>query len=119
MSIADRGASLWKLEDLCQQNAHILATIDAWDNGKPYQQALDEDLSETVSVFRYYAGWTHKVHGQTIETSPLKLAYTKHGPLGKPENTSDPLNDSPDLGVCGQIMPWNFPVMVHSITSTA
>jgi aldehyde dehydrogenase (NAD+) len=83
ISAAERGALLWKLGDLCQQNAHTLATIDAWDNGKPYQQAMDEDVSETVSVFRYYAGWADKVYGQTIETSPLKLAYTKHEPLGK------------------------------------
>ncbi|KAJ4990937.1 aldehyde dehydrogenase [Stagonosporopsis vannaccii] len=96
ISAADRGALLWKLGDLCEKNAHILATIDAWDNGKPYQQALDEDIAETVAVFRYYAGWADKVYGQTIETSKAKLAYTKHEPLG----------------VCGQIIPWNFPIMM-------
>jgi aldehyde dehydrogenase (NAD+) len=83
ISAAERGALLWKLGDLCEKNAHILATIDAWDNGKPYQQALDEDVGETVAVFRYYAGWADKVYGQTIETSRAKLAYTKHEPLGK------------------------------------
>jgi aldehyde dehydrogenase (NAD+) len=57
---------------------------------------MDEDVAETISVFRYYAGWADKVYGQTIETSNAKLAYTKHEPLG----------------VCGQIIPWNFPVMV-------
>ncbi|KAH8644119.1 putative aldehyde dehydrogenase-like protein [Alternaria alternata] len=95
LSAAERGQLLWKLGDLCEKNSHILATIDAWDNGKPYQQALDEDVAETISVFRYYAGWADKVYGQTIETSNAKLAYTKHEPLG----------------VCGQIIPWNFPVM--------
>jgi aldehyde dehydrogenase (NAD+) len=97
ISAAERGQLLWKLGDLCEKNAHILATVDAWDNGKPYQQAMDEDVAETISVFRYYAGWADKVYGQTIETSNLKLAYTKHEPLG----------------VCGQIIPWNFPVMVR------
>lgn len=82
ISAAERGALLWKLSELCEQNAHILATIDAWDNGKPYQQALDEDVSETISVFRYYAGWADKIYGQTIETSKEKLAYTKHEPMG-------------------------------------
>jgi aldehyde dehydrogenase (NAD+) len=82
ISAAERGQLLWKLGDLCEKNAHILATIDAWDNGKPYQQALDEDIAETVAVFRYYAGWADKVYGQTIETSKAKLAYTKHEPLG-------------------------------------
>ncbi|KAH7085878.1 aldehyde dehydrogenase domain-containing protein [Paraphoma chrysanthemicola] len=96
ISAADRGALLWKLGDLCEKNAHVLATVDAWDNGKPYQQALDEDIAETISVFRYYAGWADKVYGQTIETSDAKLAYTKHEPIG----------------VCGQIIPWNFPIMM-------
>jgi acyl-CoA reductase-like NAD-dependent aldehyde dehydrogenase len=82
ISAADRGVLLWKLSDLCKKNAHILATIDAWDNGKPYQQAFDEDIAETISVFRYYSGWADKVYGQTIDTSNLKLAYTKHEPLG-------------------------------------
>lgn len=82
ISAADRGALLWKLGDLCEKNRHIIATIDAWDNGKPFQQALDEDVGETVAVFRYYAGWADKVYGQTIETSRAKLAYTKHEPLG-------------------------------------
>lgn len=83
LSAAERGALLWKLGDLCEKNAHIIATIDAWDNGKPYQQALDEDVGETISVFRYYAGWADKIYGQTIETSKTKLAYTKHEPLGE------------------------------------
>ncbi|KAL1592274.1 mitochondrial aldehyde dehydrogenase [Paraconiothyrium brasiliense] len=96
LSSAERGALLWNLGDLCEKNAHIIATIDAWDNGKPYQQALDEDVGETIAVFRYYAGWADKIYGQTIETSKAKLAYTKHEPLG----------------VCGQIIPWNFPVMM-------
>jgi aldehyde dehydrogenase (NAD+) len=82
ISAAERGALLWKLGDICEKNAHILATLDAWDNGKPYQQAKDEDIAETISVFRYYAGWADKVYGQTIETSSAKLAYTKHEPLG-------------------------------------
>lgn len=82
ISAADRGALLWKLGDLCEKNAHTIATIDAWDNGKPFQQALDEDVTETVAVFKYYAGWADKVYGQTIETSKAKFAYTKHEPLG-------------------------------------
>ncbi|CAI6336088.1 unnamed protein product [Periconia digitata] len=93
---SERGALLWKLGDLCERDSHILATIDAWDNGKPYQQALDEDIAETISVFRYYAGWADKIYGQTIDVGSAKLAYTRHEPLG----------------VCGQIIPWNFPIMM-------
>ena len=60
------------------------------------EQALGEDLTEAISVFRYYGGWADKIHGQTIPTSEAKLAYTRHEPLG----------------VCGQIIPWNYPLMV-------
>jgi len=92
----ERGVLLWKLGDLCKRDEAILATIDAWDNGKPYDVVLGEDVAETVSVFRYYAGWADKIYGQTIDVGNAKLAYTKHEPLG----------------VCGQIIPWNFPVMM-------
>lgn len=92
-----------RLADLCERDKHILATIDAWDNGKPYEQALGEDMAEVISVFRYYGGWADKIHGQTIPTSDAKLAYTRHEPIG----------------VCGQIIPWNYPVMVcHNLVSS-
>ncbi|RYP45864.1 hypothetical protein DL769_011432 [Monosporascus sp. CRB-8-3] len=83
LSVADRGALLYKLSELCERDKHILATIDAWDNGKPYQVALDEDLAETVAVFKYYGGWADKIYGQTIETSDAKLAYTRHEPIAE------------------------------------
>ncbi|ETS75792.1 hypothetical protein PFICI_12736 [Pestalotiopsis fici W106-1] len=83
ISGADRGALLWKLSELCQRDSHILATIDAWDNGKTYQAAITEDGPEVVSVFRYYAGWADKIFGRTIETNKDKLAYTKHEPIAK------------------------------------
>jgi aldehyde dehydrogenase (NAD+) len=50
--------------------------------GKPYDVVLGEDVAETVSVFRYYAGWADKIYGQTIDVGNAKLAYTKHEPLG-------------------------------------
>ncbi|KAJ5124924.1 uncharacterized protein N7515_008749 [Penicillium bovifimosum] len=92
----DRGLLLTRLAELCERDREILATIDAWDNGKPYEQALGEDVAEVISVFRYYGGWADKIHGQTIPTSEAKLAYTRHEPLG----------------VCGQVIPWNYPVMM-------
>lgn len=73
---------MWKLADLCERDKHILAKIDAWDNGKPYSLAEGKDLAETISTFRYYAGWADKYFGRTIETSEAKLAYTKHEPIG-------------------------------------
>jgi aldehyde dehydrogenase (NAD+) len=50
--------------------------------GKPFDVVLGEDVAETVSVFRYYAGWADKIYGQTIDVGNAKLAYTKHEPLG-------------------------------------
>ncbi len=62
--------------------------------GKPYQVALNEDVAEVASVLKYYGGYADKIHGQVINTSPAKFAYTLREPLG----------------VCGQIIPWNYPL---------
>ncbi|KAK5064326.1 hypothetical protein LTR84_000159 [Exophiala bonariae] len=90
----DRGAIMYKFADILEANKEILATLETWDNGKPYSVALNEDLGEVVGVIRYYAGWADKLHGQTIETNPLKFAYTLKQPIG----------------VCAQIIPWNYPL---------
>lgn len=79
-------------------HAETLATIETWDNGKPYQVALTEDVAGSVECFRYYAGYADKLHGQVIDTSPAKFAYTIREPLG----------------VCGQIIPWNYPLLMAS-----
>jgi aldehyde dehydrogenase (NAD(P)+) len=57
--------------------------------GKPYSVSLNEDLAEVVATLKYYAGFADKIHGQVIDTTPAKLAYTIREPLG----------------VCGQIIP--------------
>jgi aldehyde dehydrogenase (NAD(P)+) len=57
---------------------------------------LNEDVAETAQCIRYYGGWADKIHGQVIDTSPAKLAYTIREPLG----------------VCAQIIPWNYPLMM-------
>lgn len=94
ISTTDRGKLLGKLASLVEANAETLATIETWDNGKPYQVALNDDLGEVVQVLRYYGGYADKIFGQVIDTSPQKLAYTIREPLG----------------VCGQIIPWNYPL---------
>ncbi len=71
-----------------------LATIETWDNGKPYTVSSTEDVPEVASCLRYYAGYADKLHGTVIDTGPAKLAYTLREPLG----------------VCGQIIPWNYPL---------
>ncbi|KAL2271640.1 hypothetical protein VTJ83DRAFT_1011 [Remersonia thermophila] len=94
LSGTERGALLWRLADLIEQHKETLATIETLDNGKPYKAALEEDLADVISVFRYYAGYADKNFGQVIDVGPDKLAYTLKQPVG----------------VCGQIIPWNYPL---------
>ena len=94
MASADRGNLMLKLASLVEDHAETLATIETWDNGKPYQVALNEDLAEVSGTLRYYGGYADKIHGQVINTSPAKFAYTLREPVG----------------VCGQIIPWNYPL---------
>jgi aldehyde dehydrogenase (NAD+) len=79
-----------------EKNLEILATLDTWDVGKPLSVTKTEDLGESISTFRYYAGWADKIGGKTIDVGPSKLVYTLHQPIG----------------VCGQIVPWNYPLMM-------
>lgn len=85
---------MFKLASLCEEHRETLATIECMDNGKPFTVCRDEDLSEVIGTLKYYAGYADKIHGQVIETSPAKLAYTIREPVG----------------VCGQIIPWNYPL---------
>lgn len=90
----DRGTMMFKLADLIDKHAETLATIETWDNGKPYSVSLNDDVAGSANVLRYYAGYADKNHGQTIDVGADKLAYTIKEPVG----------------VCGQIIPWNFPL---------
>ncbi|KAI8719979.1 Aldehyde dehydrogenase [Fusarium sp. LHS14.1] len=94
----DRSRLLYRLADLVEENAQVLAAIESWDNGKPYTTALLEDIPEVVDVFRYYAGWADKSYGQVIQTRGTQLNYTVPEPVG----------------VCGQIIPWNYPIVMAS-----
>ncbi|KAL9944478.1 hypothetical protein D7B24_006315 [Verticillium nonalfalfae] len=96
LAAVDRGAFLYRLAELIDRDRELIAAIDAFDNGKPYSAALAGDLDESYNVFRYYAGAADKITGRTIETAPTKLAYVLQEPLG----------------VCAQIIPWNFPFMM-------
>ncbi|KAK4163495.1 aldehyde dehydrogenase domain-containing protein [Cladorrhinum sp. PSN259] len=94
LSGSDRGNLMRKLADLVEQNAELLATIETLDNGKPYSVALSENVPEVINVLKYYAGYADKNFGQVIDVGPAKFAYTLKEPLG----------------VCGQIIPWNYPL---------
>ncbi|GKT45027.1 putative aldehyde dehydrogenase-like protein [Colletotrichum spaethianum] len=90
---SDRGILMARLADLMESNRELLASIDAWDNGKTYTEAFTNDLVEAIGVIRYYSGWCDKIFGQTIAL-PNKLAYIIRQPVG----------------VVGQIIPWNYPL---------
>ncbi|KAI2722533.1 hypothetical protein CBS147332_3462 [Penicillium roqueforti] len=91
---SDRGKLMSRLAQLIEDNRTTLATIETIDNGKPYSTSFNDDLNETAETLRYYAGYADKVFGQVIDTTPDKFAYTVREPVG----------------VCGQIIPWNFPL---------
>ncbi|KAF5554610.1 aldehyde dehydrogenase (NAD+) [Fusarium mexicanum] len=89
-----RGRLLGHLADLVEAEAEVLGTIEAWDCGKPYRVTLVDDARETIAVFRYYAGYADKLRGQVIETEKNQHVFTTREPIG----------------VCGQIIPWNYPL---------
>ncbi|KAL7421383.1 hypothetical protein Q5752_004268 [Cryptotrichosporon argae] len=94
----ERGKLLIKIAELIERDLDVLASIEALDNGKTFAVAKAFDVAESAAVFRYYGGWADKIQGKTIETSKNKFAYTRHEPVG----------------VCGQIIPWNFPLYMFS-----
>ncbi|OGM49234.1 aldehyde dehydrogenase AldA [Aspergillus bombycis] len=92
-----RGRLLTKLADLFERDIDTLAAIESLDNGKAFSMAKG-DVANAANCLRYYGGWADKIHGQTIDTNPESLTYTRHEPIG----------------VCGQIIPWNFPLLMWS-----
>jgi aldehyde dehydrogenase (NAD+) len=92
---SERGHLLLKLADLFDRDFETLAAIESLDNGKALSLAKI-DVAGAAGCLRYYGGWADKIHGQTIETDPNSLNYTRHEPIG----------------VCGQIIPWNFPLLM-------
>lgn len=98
MTATQRGRLMFKLADLIEQNREELATLETLDNGKPYKEALNIDVPLTVACYRYFAGWADKIHGKTIPINGPYFCYTRHEPVG----------------VCGQIIPWNFPMLMQA-----
>src|SRR5580700_461601 len=95
---SERGRLLNKLADLMEQNKEELAALETLDNGKPISDSLNADLPLTIACYRYYAGWTDKIHGKTIPVNGPYFCYTRHEPVG----------------VVGQIIPWNFPLLMQA-----
>jgi phenylacetaldehyde dehydrogenase len=102
MTASERGRVIWKLADLIEQHADEFATLETLDNGKPLSVARAADVALAVDHFRYFAGWTTKIEGNTIPISTQAapgrkfFVYTLREPVG----------------VVGQIIPWNFPLLM-------
>ncbi len=96
MSARDRGRLLYKLSQLIERDAAQLAELETRDNGKPIKESTYIDLPGVVENFEYFAGWPTKIEGETIPVPGQMFNYTLREPVG----------------VCGQIIPWNFPLLM-------
>jgi len=96
MSARDRGRLLYKLSQVIEQHAGELAALETADNGKPIRESTYIDIPQVIENFEYFAGFATKIEGETIPVPGQMLNYTLREPLG----------------VCGQIIPWNFPLLM-------
>ncbi|EKT4452496.1 aldehyde dehydrogenase [Pseudomonas putida] len=95
-SVQDRSNVLLKIADRIEQNLELLAISETWDNGKPIRETLNADIPLAVDHFRYFAGCIRAQEGGAAEINEGTVAYHIHEPLG----------------VVGQIIPWNFPILM-------
>src|SRR5208282_2009055 len=102
MTASERGRLIWKLADLLEQHTEEFGYIESLDNGKPLNIAKAADVPLAVDLFRYMAGWATKIEGNTI---PLSVPYTP-GAKYLAYTLREP------IGVVGQIIPWNFPLLM-------
>jgi aldehyde dehydrogenase (NAD+) len=98
MAAAQRGALLGKLADAIEAHADELAVLEARDTGHPIRDTRGLDVPRTAATFRYFAGLADKVQGSVIPVDAGFLNYVQRAPLG----------------VVGQVVPWNFPLMFTS-----
>src|ERR1043166_3590704 len=98
MSASERGKVLWRIADLIEKNIEELAELEPLNNGKPIFESRYVDMPMVADVFRYYAGWATKIHGETVNTFSNAFTYTLREPVG----------------VVGAIVAWNFPLLLAS-----
>lgn len=96
MSASERSRLMYKLADLMEEHKEELAQLETLDNGKPISETTNADVPLAIEHMRYYAGWSTKIVGQTIPVSGNYFNYTRHEAVG----------------VVGQIIPWNFPLLM-------
>ncbi|MEX0777146.1 MAG: aldehyde dehydrogenase family protein [Phycisphaeraceae bacterium] len=102
LTASQRGRLVWKLGDLIEEHLEELAQLESLDNGKPLAVARAADVPLAVDLFRYMAGWATKIEGNTI---PISVPYT-------PDAQYFAYTQREPVGVVGQIIPWNFPLLM-------
>ena len=85
-----------KIADRMEENLELLATVETLDNGKPIRETRAADIPLAIDHFRYFAGCIRAQEGSLSEIDHDTVAYHFHEPLG----------------VVGQIIPWNFPILM-------
>ena len=95
-SPAERAVILNKIADRIEENLESIAVAESWDNGKPVRETLNADIPLAVDHFRYFAGAIRAQEGSLSQIDEDTVAYHFHEPLG----------------VVGQIIPWNFPILM-------
>ncbi len=95
-SQAERAHILEKIAQRIEDNLEMLATVETWDNGKPIRETMAADLPLAIDHFRYFGGCIRAQEGSIAEIDETTVAYHYHEPLG----------------VVGQIIPWNFPLLM-------
>jgi aldehyde dehydrogenase len=95
-SQAERARVLERIAQRMEDNLELLATIETWDNGKPIRETMAADLPLAIDHFRYFGGCIRAQEGSIGEIDETTIAYHYHEPLG----------------VVGQIIPWNFPILM-------
>ena len=100
LSPAERSRLIWRLGDLLEKHADEFAEIESLDAGKPVYNARTQDVAGAIGLFHYMAGWPQRLAGETVPVSSPGdwHAYTLREPVG----------------VVGQIIPWNFPLLMLS-----
>src|SRR6202171_4867405 len=102
LTASERGRLIWKRADLLDKNIEEFASLESLDNGKPLTIAKAADVPLAVDLFRYMAGWATKIEGNT---NPISVPYTP-GARYLAYTLKEP------VGVVGQIIPWNFPLLM-------
>jgi phenylacetaldehyde dehydrogenase len=102
MTPSERGKLIWRIGDLIAKHNDELAELESLDNGKPMSVARVADVPLAADIFQYMAGWCTKIEGKTIPLSVLYTPGVQYHSYTRPE----------PMGVVGQIIPWNFPLLM-------